>query len=124
MSLNRQDYTEGLASFSYTRNFTLAAVLPASGPLAGGTAITIQGVTPDALGGGDDYRCRWSGALGSAVVPAKLSVVANVSCVTCVTPNVSAVLPSVAADALPGAYALSNLTLTLPIPLPYPYPYP
>ena len=107
VSLNRQDYTEGLASFSYTHNFTLAAVLPASGPLAGGTAITIQGVTLDALGGGDDYRCRWSGALGSAVVPAKLSVVANVSYVTCVTPNVSAALPSAAADALPGAYTLS-----------------
>ena len=106
VSLNRQDYSEGLASFSYTYTFTLAEVLPASGPLAGGTAVTIQGVAPGALGGGDDYRCKWTGALGSVLVPAQLSAAGRV---TCVTPNVSAALPSAAADALPGvptAYAL------------------
>ena len=71
MSLNRQDYSEGLAGFSYTHNLTLSSVLPASGPLVGGTAITILG---DALGGGDDYRCKWSGAHGSAIVPAQPSL--------------------------------------------------
>ena len=72
------------------------------------TLTLIQGVTPEALGGGDDYRCKWSGASGSAIVPAQLS---DEGRVTCVTPNMSAALPAVAADALPGTYALSVLSL-------------
>ena len=61
-------------------------------------------MTREVLGGGDDYQCKWSGASGSAIVPAQLS---DEGRVTCVTPNMSAALPAVAADALPGTYALS-----------------
>ena len=87
VSLNRQDYSDGLAEFRYTHNLTLSAVVPASGPLTGSTAITIAG---DGMVGGDDYRCRWDGPTRNLTVPAVLGPDGNV---TCTTPNASAVAP-------------------------------
>lgn len=66
LTLNRQEYYPTNQSFSYRRPPVVSAVLPASGPLAGGTRVVITGTN---LGGGTHYKCRFGGVPPGLVPP-------------------------------------------------------
>ena len=96
VSLNRQDFSAGSHTFRYVEGGTasspigISSVLPASGPLAGGTFVT---VAASHLSGGDDYTCRWLRNGGSAhVVNATYSSASDR--VTCVSPPSPPPLPT------------------------------
>ena len=86
VSLNRQQYSTGSATFTrYAALANLTAVLPGSGPTTGGTDIVVSG---ELLGGGDDYRRRFSGATGRVTVVASYN--ATDGTVVCTTPDLTA----------------------------------
>lgn len=71
LTLNRREYypTNG-ATYAYAPPPVLSSVLPASGPRAGGTLVTLYGTN---LANGTHYKCRWGGpepapALGGRVL--------------------------------------------------------
>ena len=87
LSLNNQDFTrlvDNPAQFGYHGNSSLSAFSPSSGPILGGTNITIAGRH---LGNGSDYRCRfgWMGSGVEHVVPARFETQSGD--VTCAAPD-------------------------------------
>ena len=66
ISLNGQQYL-GDASFHFYPRAFASAVLPASGPADGGTALTVHG---SHLHGGSDYRCVFSRPDGTSRIQA------------------------------------------------------
>ena len=72
-SFNGQQYTDPLP-FQYYRPPVLSEASPSSGPLSGGTRVTLHG---EALGSGTHRLCRFGGGV---------TVDANVSAAPCLTP--------------------------------------
>ena len=66
ITLNRQEYYDTNQSFTYRRPPVLSAVLPASGPRAGGTRVILSGSNLDL---GTHYKCRFGGAPPGVLPP-------------------------------------------------------
>ena len=58
LTLNRREIYPSHKAFSYAPPPILSEITPTSGPLAGGTALTLRGVN---LGQGTHYKCRFGG---------------------------------------------------------------
>ena len=76
LTLNGQQYV-GANTFDYYPDAPISAVAPASGPLAGGTQLTLSGRR---LQGGSDYRCRFSrrnpDGIGASTRPVRVTAAA------------------------------------------------
>ena len=68
LSLNAQQYSVyGEVIYSYHGDSEVVSASPSSGPVGGGSLVTLSGVH---LSNGSDYRCRFGGADGDIVVNA------------------------------------------------------
>ena len=80
VSLNRQQFSAGDATFRYTSPTPLDSVVPRTGPISGGTRLTVRAAN---LTGGDDYTCRFRSADGNNhVVNATFASDGSVLCTT------------------------------------------
>ena len=113
ISLNRQQYSPGAHTFRYTSRLGLSSVLPRSGPISGGTLVTVRAHD---LRGGDDYTCRFVrlSDMSSQVVNASLVDTS----VKCTSPAVAAI-NSALGDAYNFSVSLNRQQYRVPLPYTY-----